>query len=92
MSQAQELKKLVGAEAERRAIREEVGLLLPSAYRERLERILELVSWLLAILEMKNLSIAKLCQLCFGSTTESARKVCGRVFTAATPPRAGTQK
>lgn len=78
MSQAQELKQLVGAEAERRAFLEEVGGLLPAAHRERLERIFELVSWLLAILEMKNLSIAKLRQVCFGSTTESARNVCGK--------------
>lgn len=78
MSQAQELKQLVGTEAERRAFLAEVGVLLPAAQRERLERILELVSWLLALLEMKNLSIARLRQLCFGSTTESARNVCAK--------------
>jgi transposase len=78
MNQAQELKQLVGAEAERRAFLAEVGVWLPAAQRERLERILELVSWLLALLEMKNLSIAKLRQLCFGPTTESARNVCGK--------------
>jgi transposase len=78
MSPAQQLKQLVGAEAERRAFLAEVGLLLPAAHRERLERILELVSWLLALLEMKNLSIARLRQLCFGPTTESARNLCGK--------------
>ncbi len=88
MSQAQELKQLVGAQAERRAFLAEVGVLLPAAHRERLERILELVSWLLALLEMKNLSIAKLRQLCFGSTTESARNVCGKAPQDPPPARA----
>ena len=78
MNQAQELKQLVGAEAQRRAFLAEVGVLLPAAHHERLERIFELVSWLLALLEMKNLSLAKLRQLCFGPTTESARRVCGK--------------
>jgi transposase len=88
MSQAQELKQLVGAEAERRAFLEEVGLVLPPAHRQRLERIFELVSWLLALLELKNLSIARLRQLCFGSTTESARKVCGKGPKAPKNPKA----
>ena len=78
MTQAEELKQLVGAEAQRRAFLQEVGAVLPAAQRERLERIFELVSWLLALLEMKNLSIARLRQLCFGSPTESARNVCGK--------------
>lgn len=77
MTQAQELKQLVGTAAERSAFLAEVGRFLPDAHRQRLERILELVRWLLVLLEMKNLSIAKLRQLCFGSTTESARNVCG---------------
>ncbi len=79
MTAAQELKQLVGTEAERQAFLAEVGVRLPAAQRKRLERILELVSWLLVILESKNLSIAKLRQPCFGCTTESARNVCGKV-------------
>lgn len=77
MTPAEELKQLVGTEAERRAFLAEVSLGLPTAHCQRLERIFELVSWLLALLEMKNLSIAKLRQLCFGAATESARNVCG---------------
>jgi transposase len=78
MTQAEELKSLVGGEAERRAFLEELGPLLSSAHRERMGRILELVSWLLTLLEMKNLSLAKLRQLCFGAQTESTRNVCGQ--------------
>ncbi|MGH7219542.1 MAG: IS66 family transposase [Nitrospiraceae bacterium] len=81
MTQAEELKSLVGGEAQRRAWLEEVGALLPASHCERIGRILDLVGWLLALLEVKNLSIAKLRQLCFGSQTESARNVCH------TPPK-----
>jgi transposase len=78
MTQAEELQSLVGTEAERGAFLEEIGLLLPAAHVDRIRRILNLVGWLLSLLEMKNLSIAKLRQLCFGNQTESARNVCGQ--------------
>src|SRR5436190_7139068 len=85
MTQAEELKALVGAESQRKAWLEELGTLLPAGQQERIGRILELVGWLLALLEMKNLSIAKLRSLCFGAQTESTRNLCH------TPPR-GTKK
>jgi hypothetical protein len=78
MTQADELKSLVGAQAEREAFLKEIGVLVPAAHWERIRRILELVGWLLGLLEMKNLSIAKLRQLCFGNQNESARHVCGK--------------
>ncbi len=78
MTQAQELKSLVGGQTERRAFLEEIGSLLPASHRERIGRILELVAWLLALLERKNLSIAKLLKLCFGAQTEKARILCGQ--------------
>ena len=81
MTPAEELQSLVGTTAERQALLEELGRLLPAVHLERIRRILDLVSWLLNLLEMKNLSLAKLRQLCFGSRTESARQVCGQ------PPR-----
>ena len=85
MTQAEELQSLVGAEAQRRAFLEELAVHLPASHLERIGRILDLVGWLLALLEMKNLSIAKLRALCFGAQTESARKVCG------TPPTEKTK-
>ena len=78
MTQAEELQSLVGAEAQRRAFLEELAVHLPASHLERIGRILELIGWLLALLEMKNLSITKLRQLCFGAQTESARNVCGK--------------
>ena len=78
MTQAEELKSLVGGEAERRAFLEELRPFLSAAHLERIGRILELIGWLLTLLEMKNLSIAKLRQVCFGNQTESARHVCGQ--------------
>ena len=78
MTPAEELQSLVGTPAERTAFLEEVGRFLPATQRDRIGRILELVAWLLGLLEMKNLSIAKLRALCFGPRTESARNVCGR--------------
>ena len=77
MTQAEELQSLVGTEAQRRAFLEEMGVDLPASHRERIGRILEWVGWLLTLLEMKSLSIAKLRALCFGAQTESARNVCG---------------
>jgi transposase len=80
MTPAEELKSLVGGLPERNALLEELGSQVSAALRQRLARILELVSWLLDLLELKNLSLQKLRQLCFGAKTESARNVCG------TPP------
>ena len=81
MTPAEELKSLLGAEAQRGALLEELRVHLPAPQLDRIGRILELVGWLLSLLEMKNLSIARLRQLCFGSQTESARNVCH------TPPK-----
>jgi hypothetical protein len=78
MTQAEELKSLVGTAAEREAFLKEIGAVVPAAHRERIGRILELVGWLLSLLEMKTLSIAKLRRLCFGNQNESARHVCGQ--------------
>lgn len=78
MPPAEELQSLVGTPAERTALLGEVGRVLPAAQRDRIGRILELVVWLLGLLDMKNLSIAKLQALFFGPRTESARNVCGR--------------
>jgi hypothetical protein len=78
MTQAQELKSLVGTEAQRKAFLQEMGALVPAEHLNRISRILELIGWLLSLLEMKNLSIAKLRKLCFGDQTESARNVCGQ--------------
>lgn len=77
MTQAQELQSLVGTQAQRKALLEELRALLPAPSYERMGRIVELSGWLLSLLEMKNLSITKLRELCFGSQTESARNVCG---------------
>jgi len=77
MTPAEELQGLVGTPDERRTLLDELSRLLPAAQVERIRRILELVDWLLSLLDMKNLSIAKLRQLCFGSRTESAHQVCG---------------
>lgn len=81
MTPAEELKSLLGAEAQRGALLEELRIHLPAPQLDRIGRILELVGWLLSLLEMKNLSIARLRQLCFGAQTESARNVCH------TPPK-----
>jgi transposase len=78
MTPAEELKSLVGSEVERRAFLETIGPLLSAAQVDRIRRILDLISGLLSLLEMKNLSIAKLRELCFGAQTESARNVCGQ--------------
>lgn len=72
-----ELKSLLGSAAERQGFLEAMGACLPAEHFERIRRILELVDGLLSLLERKNLSIARLRQLCFGTTTESARNVCG---------------
>lgn len=78
MTQGEELKSLIGSEVERRVLLEELSTLLPVPLVDKLARILELTVWLLALLELKNLSITKLRRLCFGATTESARSLGGK--------------
>lgn len=75
---SQELKTLLGESAERHTFLESLRDRLPTAEFERIGRIFELLGGLLELLEMKTLSIARLRQLCFGATTESARNVCGK--------------
>jgi transposase len=89
MTPAEELQSLAGTPAERAAFLVEVGRSLPAAHRDRIGRILELVVWLLGLLELKNLSLAKLHRLFFGPRTESARNVCGStcVSTPQPPPQ-----
>ena len=77
MKETDRLQSLILPESERRAFLEELKVLLPAPHYERIRHILELVGLLLAILERKILSIAKLKELCFGASTESARNVCG---------------
>lgn len=77
MTQAQEFKSL-GSPAEREALLQAMRAGLPAVLFERMRRILELLDWLLSLLEKKNLPIARLRQLCFGAATESARNVCGK--------------
>jgi len=77
MTQAEELKSLVGTPAQRKALLEEMSAVVPAACYERLSRLVELTGWLLSLLESKNLSLARLRQLCFGSQTESARNLGG---------------
>ena len=77
MTQAEELKSLVGTQAQRNALLEEVSAVVPPDCYERLSRLVELTGWLLSLLESKNLSLAKLRQLCFGAQTESARNLGG---------------
>jgi transposase len=76
MTEAQELKSLLGDQAQRETFFAELGALLPPSHHQRIGRILELTHWLLNLLEMKNLSIAKLRRLCFGASSEKASKVC----------------
>ena len=74
----QELKSLLGTPAERQEFLEAMRGCLPAIHFERISRIFQLLDGLLLLLEQKNLSIAKLRQLCFGAATESARNVCGK--------------
>jgi transposase len=74
----QELKSLLGSAVERQGLLEAMRACLPAEHFERISRIIQLLDGLLSLLEHKNLSIAKLRQLCFGATTESAGKVCGK--------------
>lgn len=73
-----DLKSWVGNPEERRVFLEEIRLRLSVQSAQRITRLLECLNWLLELLEKKNLSIAKLRQLCFGATTESTRNVCGK--------------
>lgn len=63
---------------ERRIFLEEIRLRLPTDQAQRIVHVLECLIWLLALLERKDLSIAKLKQMVFGAQTESARNVCGK--------------
>jgi len=77
MSPAEELKSLLGTPAEQTELVAQLGRCLPPAQARRLGRIFELMIALLSLLELKNLTLAKLRRLCFGERTESARNVCG---------------
>lgn len=74
----QELKSLLGSSAERQGFLEAMRACLPALHFERISRLFQLLDGLLSLLEQKNLSIAKLRQLCFGAATESAGNVCGK--------------
>jgi hypothetical protein len=78
MPRLDDLKGWVGNPGERRAFLEELRLRLSAEQVDRIGRMLEWVICLLELLEHKSLSIARLRQLCFGATTESARNVCGK--------------
>jgi transposase len=73
----EELKTLLGSAQERLAFLEAMRVRLPAEHFERIGRIFQLLEGLLSLLDRKNLSIARLRQLCFGATTERARNVCG---------------
>lgn len=77
MKATDRLKSLILPEAEHRVFLEEVRLLLPEGHAQRIVQITEFLPELLALLEQKNTSIAKLRKLCFGASTESASNVCG---------------
>jgi transposase len=72
------IEELKGLLADRQGLLEAMRACLPAEPCERISRIFQLLDGLLSLLERKNLSIARLRQLCFGATTESARNVCGR--------------
>ena len=78
MTQGEELKSLIGSEAQRSALLEQIRTVLPVPLADKVARILELTVWLLALLEKKNLSIAKLKQMIFGAQTESAANLSGK--------------
>lgn len=78
MTPAQEVRGLLGEEAERRDFLEELRARLTPAQCQRIARLFERVAWLLNLLDCKNLSIAKLRQLCFGASTERARDKSGK--------------
>lgn len=73
MNPGEELKSLLGSEAEREALACQIRAALPEPLALKLVRILELIGWLLGVLDQKNLSIAQLKKLCFGPRTEKIR-------------------
>ena len=73
-----EVKEWLGRAEERKVFLGEIGRRLSPEHAARITRLLELLDWLLSVLEKKRLSIRKLLELCFGSKTESARNVCGK--------------
>jgi transposase len=70
----EELKRLL---ADRQGLLEAMRAGLSAEHFARISRLFQLLDGLLSLLEQKNLSLARLRQLCFGATTESARNVCG---------------
>jgi hypothetical protein len=78
MTQVQELKSLVGCHAQRRALLEQLKTVLSVEHHQRLGRIFELIGVLLNLLEMKNLSIAKLRKICFGAPSEKPTRPGGK--------------
>lgn len=86
MSTAHQLQARMGTAAERQALWEEIGPLLPVAAREKLRQIFGGLTELLALLESRDLSLVKLRELLFGAPTESAHQVCDQ------PPRAKKKK
>ena len=73
MTPVEELKSLLGARGELRAQLEQLPQPVPGDLLQRLFRILELIATLLEVLQLKNLSIARLRTLCFGAKTEKSR-------------------
>lgn len=78
MSQFKDIKAWLSNEQEQKVFLEEIRLRLPAQCQERILSILKFLTWLLALLDTKNLSISRLLQLCFGTSTESARNLCGK--------------
>lgn len=71
------IEELKGLFAHRQSLLEALRVHLSREQFDQIRRIFELLDGLLALLDQKNLSIARLRQLCFGASTESARNVCG---------------
>ena len=71
------IEELKGLLADRQGLLEALRAGLSAEHFERIGRIFQLLDGLLSLLARKNLSIARLRQICFGATTESARNVCG---------------
>lgn len=81
----QELKLLL---AERQGFLEALRASLSAEHFQRISRIFQLLDGLLGLLDQKNLSLERLRRLCFGATTESARRVCGGPVRAQNKPPA----
>jgi len=67
---------------------EELRRWLPAEQAERVAALLQWAGWVIDLLELKNLSIARLRRLCFGSPTESLRNVCGGAQPVPAAPKA----